>query len=76
MRQAADRRELRLHVVGDGALAPGDACIAWDGGGLTLDAAARAAAIREEMAALLGDDPARISHPANLAAPAPPIMNG
>ena len=58
------------------ALAPGDACIAWDGGGLTLDAAARAAAIREEMAALLGDDPARISHPANLAAPAPPIMNG
>lgn len=53
VRRAGDRRELRLHVVGDGMLAPGDACIAWDGGELTLDVAARSAAIREELDALL-----------------------
>ncbi len=52
-RQAGDRRQLGLHVTGDATLAPGDACIAWDAGGLTLDAAGRRAAILEELAPLL-----------------------
>lgn len=53
VRQAGDRRQLHLHVVGDAALAEGDARVVWDGGGLTLDAAEREAAIRAELASLL-----------------------
>lgn len=52
-RQAGDRRQLLLYVLADDTLALGDACIAWDSGGLTLDAEARAAAIREELKPLL-----------------------
>lgn len=52
-RQAGDRRQLELHVVADATLAEGDACIAWDAGGLKLDAAGRRAAILAELAPLL-----------------------
>lgn len=53
VRQEGDRRLLALHVIGDATVSPGDASIAWDGGGLALDAAARVAAVREELATLL-----------------------
>lgn len=52
-RQAGDRRRLNLQVVGEDTLAEGDAHIEWDQGGLVLDAAARADAIRSELSALL-----------------------
>ena len=52
-RQAGDRRRLSLHVVADASVPEGDARIVWDGGGLTLDAAARAEALRDELSALL-----------------------
>jgi flagellar assembly protein FliH len=53
-RRSGDRRRLNLHLDADDGLAIGDAHIEWDGGGLSLDAAARAAAVREELAGLLG----------------------
>lgn len=53
VRQSGDRRRLNLHVVGDEALVLGDAHIEWDQGGLVLDAAARAVAVREELETLL-----------------------
>lgn len=53
VRQSGERRQLNLHVVADPHLAVGDAHIEWDQGGLSLDAAARAAAVRAEMASLL-----------------------
>ena len=52
-RIAADRRKLSIHVFSDASLAPGDALVAWDEGGLSLDAGARRAAIAEELAPLL-----------------------
>lgn len=52
-RQALDRRRLNLHVTADPALAPGDARIAWDEGGLSLDRAAREAVVGNEIATLL-----------------------
>ncbi|MBW4330469.1 flagellar assembly protein FliH [Stakelama sp. CBK3Z-3] len=52
-RQAADRRRLNLHVAPDPDLAPGDARIEWDEGGLLVDRAAREAAVREELEGLL-----------------------
>lgn len=54
-RQSGDRRRLALTAVGDAAIAWGDAHIHWDQGGVILDAAARADAVR---AALLGVLPA------------------
>ena len=48
-RQSRDRRRLSLTVIADDALAVGDALIAWEQGGLTLDAAARRAAILTEL---------------------------
>ena len=53
VRQSGDRRKLNLHVVGDEGLALADARVEWDQGGLFLDAAARAAAIRAELDTLL-----------------------
>lgn len=53
VRQGGERRQLNLHVVADHAVAMGDAGIEWDGGGLSLDAAARREAIRDELASLL-----------------------
>ena len=53
VRQAADRRRLHLQVAPDAGLARGDARIDWDQGGLFLDAATRAAAVRAELDALL-----------------------
>ena len=53
VRQSQDRRRLNLSVCGDDGLAIGDALIVWDEGGLTLDAAARRAALLEELAGLL-----------------------
>lgn len=53
VRQGGERRRLNLHIAGDLALIEGDARIEWDQGGLTLDAAARAAAIRAELEPLL-----------------------
>jgi flagellar assembly protein FliH len=49
----SDRRKLSIQVFSDASLAPGDALIAWDEGGLSLDAAARRAAIAEELEPLL-----------------------
>ncbi|WP_242148681.1 FliH/SctL family protein [Sphingomonas sp. BAUL-RG-20F-R05-02] len=53
-RQSRDRRRLALVVIEDITLAPGDAQIAWDSGGVVLDAAARRAAVLAELAPLLG----------------------
>lgn len=52
-RQRNDRRKLNLAVLPDGTLPPGDALIAWEQGGLTLDAAARRAAVVAELEALM-----------------------
>jgi flagellar assembly protein FliH len=52
-RQANDRRKLHLTVIGDVTLAPGDALIGWEQGGLALDAAARRAAVMAELETLL-----------------------
>lgn len=48
-RQSRDRRRLSLTVIADDTLAIGDALISWEQGGLTLDAAARRAAILTEL---------------------------
>jgi flagellar assembly protein FliH len=53
-RQSRDRRRLALMVMEDITLAPGDAQITWDSGGVVLDAAARRAAVLAELAPLLG----------------------
>ena len=55
-RQGKDRRRLNLQVTPDDTLAPGDARIDWDQGGLALNAAARWEAIRAELATLLPRD--------------------
>jgi flagellar assembly protein FliH len=52
-RIAADRRKLSIQVFSDANLALHDALIAWDEGGLSLDEAARRAAIAEELEPLL-----------------------
>jgi flagellar assembly protein FliH len=52
-RIAGERRALSIQVFSDATLAPGDALIGWDEGGLSLDAAARRAAIAEELEPLL-----------------------
>jgi flagellar assembly protein FliH len=49
----SDRRKLSIQVFSDAALPAGDALIAWDEGGLSLDAAARRAAIAAELEPLL-----------------------
>ena len=51
-RQSRDRRKLALTVVGDVSLAPGDAQLNWDNGGLALDAATRREAVARELDAL------------------------
>ncbi|WP_242139753.1 FliH/SctL family protein [Sphingomonas sp. TREG-RG-20F-R18-01] len=53
LRQAQDRRRLNLHVEADASLAPGDARIDWDEGGLYLDRAAREAVVGNEFETLL-----------------------
>jgi flagellar assembly protein FliH len=53
VRQAGDRRRLHLQVAADESVTRGDARIEWDQGGLVLDAAGRAQAVRAELAALL-----------------------
>lgn len=58
-RQASDRRRLNLHVEVDPTLAPGDARIDWDEGGLGLDRAAREATVSNEIAILLSHSPMR-----------------
>lgn len=57
VRQAGDRRRLALTVVGDATLAEGDAHIHWDRGGVVLDGAARAEAVRQALAGLLSGPP-------------------
>jgi len=52
-RQADDRRRLSLSVAPDATLAPGDARLIWDQGGLRLDAEERRQAIRAELDGLL-----------------------
>lgn len=56
-RQAGDRRRLGLTAVGDAGVMPGDAQIAWDRGGLVLDARQRRAAVREALDAVLPAPP-------------------
>ncbi len=53
VRQNGDRRRLAITVVADGSLQPGDAHINWEQGGVILDAAARAAVVRDALDALL-----------------------
>jgi flagellar assembly protein FliH len=53
VRQSGDRRRLAITVMADATLQPGDAHIHWDQGGVILDAAARAAVVREALEALL-----------------------
>lgn len=63
-RQAIDRRRLNLHVSPDPEIALGDVTIEWDQGMLSLDAAARNAAVRAELGELLTPrpgDPAKTS---------------
>jgi flagellar assembly protein FliH len=48
-RGVAGQQPLPMTIHGDPALAPGDVVIVWDTGGLTLDAAARNAAVRAEL---------------------------
>ena len=52
-RQANDRRRLPLTVAADVTLAPGDARLVWDQGGLELDVEQRRKAIRAELDGLL-----------------------
>ena len=52
-RQASERRKLSLTVLGDNALALGDASLHWDQGGLRLDAEARRAAVCAEVDGIL-----------------------
>lgn len=48
-----ERREMSLTIVPDATMAVGDAAIVWDEGSLSLDAAARRAAVTAEMAPLI-----------------------
>lgn len=57
-RQSAEQRPLAITVHDDPALAPGDANILWDQGGLSLDAAARNAAVRNALGLDEADVPA------------------
>ncbi|RJF85757.1 FliH/SctL family protein [Sphingomonas cavernae] len=54
-RAGQERRTLSISVITDEAIAPGDAVIFWDEGGLAVDAAARRAAVATELRALLND---------------------
>lgn len=56
IRQSGDRRRLFLSVAADPAIAPGDAMLTWDSGGLSLDAEARRAAVLAELAPLREGD--------------------
>jgi flagellar assembly protein FliH len=53
VRQSGDRRRLSIQIVADERLMLADAHIEWDQGGLTLDAAERAAMVRAELETLL-----------------------
>ncbi len=52
-RQSQDRRRLALIVSPDAALAPGDAVLSWDRGGVVVDADARRQAVLDELAPLM-----------------------
>lgn len=54
-RTSRERRRMTLTVIADDALPVGDAFIFWDEGGLALDAAARRAAVVEELGSLLSE---------------------
>lgn len=54
-RAGQERRTLSIAVITDDALAPGDAVIFWDEGGLAIDGAARRAAVMAELGALVTD---------------------
>lgn len=51
-RQSQDRRRLNLVVQSDATIPPGDAHLRWEGGGLALDAKARADTVFAELEAL------------------------
>lgn len=55
VRTARERRQMTLKVIADPKVPVGDAVMLWDEGGLLLDAAARRAAVLEELRPLLGD---------------------
>lgn len=57
-RQAGDRRQLFLNVSADPAVAPGDAVLSWERGGLLVDAASRRQALLDELAPLTVSLPA------------------
>jgi flagellar assembly protein FliH len=53
VRQSGDRRRLSIQIIADERLMLADAHIEWDQGGLTLDAAERAAMVHAELETLL-----------------------
>ncbi|MBY8337870.1 flagellar assembly protein FliH [Alteriqipengyuania sp. NZ-12B] len=56
-RQSRDRRRLALVVSGDASLAPGDAVLRWDRGGVIVDAQSRRQAVLDELAPLMEQPP-------------------
>lgn len=52
-REAGNRKRISLTVVEDEAIAPGDAVLTWDRGGISINAEARKAAIIAELEPLL-----------------------
>ena len=52
-RQSEDRRRLALVVSADAGLAPGDAVLKWDRGGVKVDAQSRRQAVLDELAPLM-----------------------
>ncbi|MXP10438.1 FliH/SctL family protein [Pseudoblastomonas halimionae] len=52
-RQSEDRRRLALIVSADAGLAPGDAVLKWDRGGVNVDAQSRRQAVLDELAPLM-----------------------
>lgn len=47
------RRKLSIAVIADATIPPGDARLGWEGGGLSVDAAARRQAVLDELAPLM-----------------------
>ncbi len=56
-RQSRDRRRLALVVSGDASLAPGDAVLRWDRGGVIVDAQSRRQAVLDELAPIMDHSP-------------------
>lgn len=58
-RQGQERRQLSITPLADPAMAPGDAVIFWEEGGLAVDAAARREAVLAELGPFLEENSSR-----------------